>query len=247
MDNLQDVQELGYNPESWTRILNWKWYKHQMSGWTKLQYAVLVLGLLFLSWTGFKDGFTMLGTTATIAGLIGFTTVMAITAMKPISGVTGFISAIMLIYVALHTGNFSDIVMQSAYIILLDIPLVFNKQWKQKSVEPRKMDFKSGIQTFIMFLVFYAMTYGLDVFLNSPRPAIDGLAAAIGLVGAILTVRRFRATYYFWFAQGLMSVILWGVTAMQGHAVWVLFFTYMLYILNDIVAFTNSKWFHKVK
>jgi len=189
----------------------------------------------------------LLGTTATIAGLIGFTTVVSTTAGKPISGVGGFISAIMFIFIATQTGNYSDIIMQLFYIILLDIPLVFLSSWKKEDLAPRLLKGKYIGQTVFIFAIFWLSTYGMDVILKSPRPIIDSLAATIGLVGAVLTVRKFRATYYFWFAQGVMSVILWGITAMQGHAVWVLFFTYVLYILNDVVAFLDSKWFPKKK
>lgn len=247
MTDLTKVSELGYDPESWKRLFNWKWYKHQMSGWSKSQYTLLAFGLIFLLITGFSGGVSLLGTTATIAGLIGFTTVVSTTAGKPISGVGGFISAIMFIFIATQTGNYSDIIMQLFYIILLDIPLVFLSSWKKEDLAPRLLKGKYIVQTAFIFAIFWLSTYGMDVILKSPRPIIDSLAATIGLVGAVLTVRKFRATYYFWFAQGVMSVILWGITAMQGHAVWVLFFTYVLYILNDVVAFVDSKWFPKKK
>ena len=204
---------------------------------------------LVLLYVGLGHGITGLGVTSTIAGLIGFTCTLSITNGRPINGVLGFVSAAMLIYVALKTGNFSDIVMQGFYIFLLDLPVLFNKTWNNgKDLEPRKMNSKFALQTALTFVGFFIVTYGLDtVILTSPRPFIDAFAATIGLTGAILTVRRFRASYYFWFAQGLSSVALWLVTAMQGHAVWVLFFTYMLYILNDLVAFFDSKWFTNKK
>lgn len=239
--------DLGYNPESVSRVFNWRWYKDQMTGWTKSSYVLAVVGTLFLLYVGLGHGITALGTTSTIAGIIGFLTTVSITNGKPINGVLGFVSAIMLIYVAVRTGNFSDIVMQAFYIALLDIPILLNHEWNNgKDLEPRKLNVKFAWQTLFTFIGFFIVTYGLDtVILTSPRPIIDALAATIGLTGAILTVRRFRASYYFWFAQGLSSVVLWLVTAMQGEAVWVLFFTYMLYIMNDLVAFFDSKWFSK--
>lgn len=238
-----------YNPESPLRVLNLHWYKDQMTGWSTPSYILLVVGILFLLFTGLTNNINPLGITSTIAGIIGFSCTISITNGKPINGILGFISAIMLIYVASVTGNYSDIVMQGAYIILLDIPVVLNKNWNSgKEIEPRLLEGKYIIQTALVFLVFWALTYGLDtIILTSPRPIIDSLSATIGLTGAILTVRRFRASYYFWFAQGIMSVILWAVTALAGHGVMVLFFTYCLYIMNDLVAFTTSRWFHNKK
>ena len=251
---MQELQKnsknnLGYNPESVSRVLNWRWYKDQMSGWTKPSYILLAIGWLFLLYVGLGNGATGIGVTSTVAGLIGFTCTLSITNGRPINGILGFVSAIMLIYVALKTGNFSDIIMQTSYIFLLDLPVLLNKTWNNgKDLEPRKMNVKFAWQTLLTFTGFFIVTHGLDtVILTSPRPIIDALAATIGLTGAVLTVRRFRASYYFWFAQGLSSVVLWLVTAMQGEAVWVLFFTYMLYILNDLVAFFDSKWFSNKK
>ena len=192
---------LGYNPESASRVFNWRWYKDQMTGWTKSSYVLLVIGWLFLLYVGLSHGITGLGVTSTIAGLIGFTCTLSITNGRPINGVLGFVSAAMLIYVALKTGNFSDIVMQGFYIFLLDLPVLFNKTWNSgKDLEPRKMNSKFALQTALTFVGFFIVTYGLDtVILTSPRPFIDAFAATIGLTGAILTVRRFRASYYFWF------------------------------------------------
>lgn len=245
VDNNKDYV-VGYNPESATRVFHFSWYKNQMTGWNKASYVYLVIGILFLLYTGLSGGVTPLGVTSTIAGIIGFTCTLSITNGRSINGLLGFVSAIMLIYVASVTGNFSDIIMQGAYVLLLDIPILFNSEWnKGTDIEPLKMKGIDYLKTFGYFVVFLAATYGLDkVILMSPRPEIDALSATIGLVGAVLTVKRFRASYYFWTAQGIMSIILWGVTAMSGHPVWVLLFTYVLYLGNDLIAFTTSKWFH---
>jgi nicotinamide mononucleotide transporter len=244
---LQSTQDTDfrYDPRSPMRVFNIHWYKDQMTGWMTSSYILLTFGILFLLVTGLYHHLTLLGITSTLAGIIGFTCTLSITNGKPINGILGFVSAIMLIYVASLTGNFSDVVMQAAYIFLLDIPVIFNKNWNSdQELEPRRLNRKFIAQTAAVFLVFWALTYGLDtVILTSPRPLIDSISATFGLTGAVLTVRRFRASYYFWLAQSLLSIILWSVTAMAGHPVWVLFFTYCLYILNDVVALTSSKWF----
>ena len=245
---LQSTQDtdLRYNPQSPMRVFNLHWYKDQMSGWMTSSYILLACGTLFLLATGLYHNFNALGITSTIAGIIGFTCTLSITNGKPINGVLGFVSALMLIYVASTTGNYSDVVMQTAYIFLLDIPVVLNKNWNSsEGLSPRLLTGKYIGQTVVTFIIFWAITYGLDtVILTSPRPVIDSLSATIGLTGAILTVRRFRSSYYFWFAQSIMSITLWSVTAIAGHPVWVLFFTYCLYLLNDIIALASSKWFH---
>lgn len=223
------------------------WYKQQLSGWNKPSYILWGIGWAFLLYVGLSSGITPLSITSTIAGLIGFLCTLAITNGKPINGILGFVSAIMLVVVAGYTGNYSDIIMQSAYVLLLDIPIMFSLNWNEKEFEPKKMNGKYVIQTVAIFGFFLVATLLLDYVLKSPQLILDATSATIGLTGAVLTFRKFRASYYFWLAQGLFSVALWVQTAMNGHAVWVLMFTYILYLLNDLVAFTTSKWFHEDK
>lgn len=234
-----------YNDQSFLRVFNWRWYKDQMTGWSKNSYRLLFIGILLQLAFGFGGGITPLGTTATIAGIIGFTCTIAITNGKPINGILGIISALLLIYVAIKTGNNSDVLMQAFYVIFLDIPILF--VWKAKKVIPRKLAYVNKLETALTFMAFLVLTYFIDTHIFiSPRPIVDALSATIGLTGAVLTVRGFRASYYFWTAQGLASVVLWILTAMDGHAVWVLMFTYMLYLANDAVSFLDKDiaWFH---
>lgn len=238
-----------YDESSMMRVFNWHWYKDQMTGWSTRSYQLLLIGIVSQLLIGFWNGITPLGVTSTIAGIIGFTCTISITNGKPINGVLGIISAIMLIYVASVTGNYSDIIMQGFYIVFLDVPIL--KNWAVKKVEPRKLNVKYSIQTALTFVGFLIVTYSLDIspWLNSPRPFIDALSATIGLTGAVLTVRRFRASYYFWTLQGVASIVLWISTALAGHAVWVLMFTYCLYLGNDILSFCDKDiaWFHHKK
>ena len=220
------------------------YYKHQMSNWNKQSYILLTIGVIFLGVVGFKNGLNLLSFTSTIAGILGFTCTLAITEGKPINGLLGFISALLLCYVALMTGNYSDILMQLAYVFMLDIPIILGK-WQV--FNPKRMNTRVVCETIVFFILVLIALYCLDAYiLLSPRPFIDALSATFGFTGAFLCVRQYSAQYYFWFTQGIMSIILWLVTAIQGHAVWVLFFTYVLYLCNNIIAFTVSKWFkHK--
>lgn len=227
-----------------SRVLRPSWYKEQMTGWNKPSYILLIAGWIFLLVTGFLGGVTELAITSTIAGVIGFTCTVAITNGKPINGILGFVSALMLIYVASVTGNYSDIIMQGFYIVILDLPIMFSFSWNKQDFKPRKMNRHDILLTGLLFLGFLAVTFTIDTLLHSPQAILDAISASIGLTGAVLTLKKFRATYYFWLGQGIMSVALWIQTAMHGHAVWVLMFTYILYLLNDLVAFTFSKWFH---
>ncbi|AXY05381.1 PnuC-like nicotinamide mononucleotide transport [Enterococcus phage EFDG1] len=231
------------------KLFTYEYYRDGLTGWSKPARILWIVGMVIQVFTGLilpllqGQGITVIGLTATIAGIIGFTCTVTITMGKSINGLLGFISAILLIGVASVTGNYSDIIMQSAYIILLDIPIIFSKRWNE-GLKPRKMNRAHMLKTLVLIVVFWVALYLLDtVILHSPQAFLDATSAMIGLVGAVLCVKGFRAQYYFWTFQGLMSVALWIQTALHGHAVYVLMLTYMLYLANDVVAFTGSKWF----
>lgn len=224
------------------------WYKQQFIGWNKPSYILLAVGLLFLAFTGFHNGFNTLAVTSTVAGMIGFGCTLAITNQKTINGFLGFVSALLLIYVAMYTKNFSDVIMQSAYVILLDLPIMFGFSWNKNKFKPKKLNIKTGTLSFALFLLFFAFTFVLDYVLQSPQLWFDAFAGAVGLTGAVLTLLQFRASYYLWTLQGVASVTLWLVTVMNGHtATMVLMFTYILYLLNDVIAFVFSNWFKKTE
>lgn len=237
--------------ENIKKLFTFNYYKEGLTGWSKSSYILLSVGIGIQLITGLLlpvlqgNGLTSVGITATIAGIIGFTCTLAITNTKSINGLLGFVSALLLIGVATATGNYSDIIMQGAYIVLLDIPIIFSKRWND-GLKPRKMSDRHIFNTFIITMLFFTALYFLDtIVLNSPQAFLDATSATIGLVGAVLCVKGFKAQYFWWTAQGLLSVALWIQTALNGHAVYVLMITYMLYLANDAIAFLDSKWFKK--
>jgi len=239
--------DLGFNAESPLRVFNWRWYWYEMHGWSKPSYILLAVGLIFQGIIGSMHGINALAITSTIAGMIGFLCTLAINNKKSLNGIAGFISAAMLIYVASVTGNYSDIIMQGAYIVLLDIPIMFSTNWS-KDFKSKRLVGKYIWQTVGTFILFLILTLVLDLYiLHSPQAYLDAISATVGLTGAVLTFRQFRSSFYLWTIQGILSMGLWIQTAMNGNPVWVLFFTYMLYLMNDMIAFTSSQWFHEKK
>jgi len=237
--------ELGKRFKQAGKVLTLSYYKEGFTGWSKPSYVLAVIGVLFQLIIGLGAGITSLGVIATLSGIIGFLCTVTITNGKSINGLLGALSALGYIFIAFKTGNYSDSIMQIVYFLILDIPIMFSLQWGE--FKSRKATGKNYALFTVIFVVFLFLLFHLDVFLGSPRPLIDALAAAIGLTGAVLCLYRFSDQYYFWLAQGLMSVTLWGITAASGHPVWVLLFTYVLYLLNDLVAFLFSPWFGKGK
>ncbi|GAP00481.1 nicotinamide riboside transporter PnuC [Fructobacillus ficulneus] len=229
------------------QIFTWSYYKEGFSGWDKQSYAWLAIGLVVILLTGLPHGFETLSVLSMIGGAIGFACTLAITANKRINGLLGFVSAILISIVAFHSKNYSDIVMQMVYVITLDLNFMFfGNAWQNRKI--KAMNTTGLVTALVTFIVAFFLLYTLDTqILVSPRPWLDAFSAAIGVTGATLTVAKFHSQYWMWTLQGLMSVTLWGVTASQGDANWVLFATYALYLGNDVIGLFFSPWSRATK
>lgn len=238
---------------AWYSVFKPSWYIEQMKGWSSKSHNLLLagLGIIFgMTIAGPINGITVL---TLLAGMLGFTCTLSITNAKPLNGVLGLVSALIYIVVAINAKNFNDVLLQSVYILTLDLPVLLMPSWA-KDVD-KKVRFLTergkGIRNWLLVALFFAIVLALTYYSDthwfiSPRPWTDSIAATIGITGAVLTTLRFSDTYFFWTAQGLLSVTLWGLTAAQGDANWVLFVTYALYLCNDLIAFFDKdiSWFH---
>ena len=239
---------------AWYNVFKPSWYVEQMKGWTTRSYGLLLIGIGLIVGMTIGGGVFNPVTMATMfAGVLGFTCTLSITNTKPLNGVLGLVSALIYIVVAVQAKNYNDVLLQAIYILLLDLPVLLMPRWA-KDVD-KKVRFLHergrGLTNWVLVIVFFVVLTGILYYSDthifiSPRPWIDSIAASIGITGAVLTTLRFSESYYCWTIQGLMSVILWGVTAAQGDANFVLFVTYILYLTNDMLAFfdKNVSWFH---
>lgn len=241
------------NTGAWYNVLKPTWYIEQMKGWSFPSYMLLMFGLGAIIGMTAASGINGISILTLLAGTLGFTCTISITNAKPLNGIFGLISALIYITVAIHAKNFNDVLLQTVYILLLDLPVLLMPSWAKNVEEKVRFLHEGGkgkrnwLLTLVFFVVVALVLYYSDThWFISPRPVVDSVAAAIGITGAMLTTLRFSESYYFWIAQGLSSVVLWGITAASGAVNWVLFVTYLLYLSNDAVALFDKKisWFH---
>lgn len=228
-------------------LFTWEFYKEGFSGWSRISKIWVWIGLAVLTITSLMSADHSIYTFYSwLGGIIGFTCTLAITNHKRINGLLGFVSAILLITIALHYQNFADIPMQLGYIIALDIPVIlYGNGWTK--VTPRGMNKNGWITLFSVFILSYIILYFIDIYFGSPRPWLDAGSAAVGFTGAALMLGNYKSQYFAWALQGLSSIVLWAVTAYQnpGNANWVPMFIYILYMGNDIIGLFFSKWSYR--
>ncbi|QBO35671.1 hypothetical protein EQG49_03955 [Periweissella cryptocerci] len=236
------------------------WYQHLTADWRdwpRASYFLMgftIVFEIFLFATGHATIFSMIG------AILGVATVNLITARKWLNGLTGLVSAIFIIVPGIIQSNYSDAFMQFVYIVVLDLPVIFSNSWlKNAEVKHFGKNVKLWLKWILLTIVVAVILASIESitknpfgsgawFLHSMRPWIDGPAAAIGIIGAVLSVKRYSDQYYWWTIQGLASMTLWINTAMTGHGSdWALAVSYTIYFLNDIIAFASSEWFHAKK
>lgn len=220
----------------------------QMHGWTKQAYFLMFFGIgvqlgLFSAAPDMWNGLSLVGTVLSIMCVI------SISMAKSINGVWGLISAIIISIIAFHSTNYLTIAMQLSYIAFLDLPVLLNKDWNV-DVESKIKHFK-GLGDWTKWIAFDLVIFAVSAlliahFTNDARPVIDAFSFSLGFTGSILCLNRYADQYYFWIAGGVLSIILWSMTAASGSVNIALAVNYAIFFLNDMLGvFGNTPWFRK--
>ncbi len=110
----------------------------------------------------------------------------------------------------------------------------------------RRFGSKQWLVAIIGTLIVYVVSgYLIGRFTNDPRPWIDAISFAISLTAGIMCFMRYNNQYYWWLASGIFQLILWAVTFAQGDATLAMAVNSLIYVINDILAFTVSPWFNR--
>ena len=173
-----------------------------------------------------------------VGTILGTLCVLAINATKAINGWLGLISAACFIYAGLAAKNYLSIFEQIAYVLTLDLPVIFAvRSWNDDTKNHlRRFGAKQWIVAIIGTLLVYVISgYLIGNLTNDPRPWIDAISFAISLTAGIMCFMRYNNQYYWWLASGIFQLILWGVTFAQGDATLAMAINSLIYVVNDIL------------
>lgn len=219
------------------------YYKEQFSGWQIQNYLLLAfgLGVLVMNYVASND-FGWVNTLSTVGGIIGFSCVNSIAQNKPINGILGLVSAIMIIIVAFHATAYNDILMQLSYVLVLDLPIIlYGRAWQSKRIHASSLK-EFGLIVAFFLVVFGALYYSDTHFFISKSPLYDALGAAFGLTGALSMMLKTKIQTLWWIGQGIVSIALWADLAMKGATTPTLLVVYILYFSNNLLMLTISPW-----
>lgn len=220
---------------------------HQLKGWPQQNYYLFFFSLGCQVMTLVSNEITWISIITFIGTTLGVLCILAINAAKSVNGWLGILSAICFIIVGFSAKNYLSIGEQIAYVITLDIPVLLSANWNINMVSKiRKFTGRTWvIAIFATIAVYFISGYLIDILTNDPRPWIDAISFSISLTAGVICFLRYNNQYFWWLASGIFQMILWGVTYSQGDATLAMAVNSMVYIINDILAFTISPWYNK--
>lgn len=224
------------------------WLFNQLKGWPVQNYMLWFFAFGFQLCLLISNKITSVTLITFIGTLLGTLCVLAINATKAINGWLGLISAACFIYAGWSAKNYLSIFEQLAYIVTLDIPVIFAvKSWNNDTKNHlRKFGTREWMIAIIGTIVVYLISgYLIGQFTNDPRPWIDAVSFAISLTAGIMCFMRYNNQYFWWLSSGIFQLILWSITYAQGDASLAMAVNSLIYITNDILAFTVSPWFNR--
>lgn len=219
--------------------------------WSKSSYWIYFTGAIILIWLSlsisqinFDNIFTLIG------ALFGFLSVVLIVNRNNSAGYIGIVSALIYMFVSWRLGNYSDTILNFLFIVFLNLPLIFNKNYKNNNISISINDNPhTKIILVFTFVIIYSLLFGMEVMIfNAPRPIFSVLAATLGIVASISTsVFVLKESFFIWSVQNLFQVLLFSVTYYQTRdgAALIMLITYIFYTINASTAFFNGKWFKK--
>lgn len=224
------------------------WLFKQLRGWPLQNYCLWFFAFGFQLALLLQNKFTPVTVVTFVGTLLGTLCVLAINATKAINGWLGLVSAACFIYAGLAAKNYLSIFEQLAYIATLDLPVIFAvRSWNDDTKNHLR---KFGGREWAIAISGTIAVYLVSGFLigkltNDPRPWIDAISFAISLTAGIMCFMRYNNQYFWWTASGIFQLILWGVTFAQGDATLAMAVNALIYVINDILAFTVSPWFNR--
>lgn len=231
-----------------TPVGYFKWLFNQLKGWPIQNYMLWFFAFGFQLALLIQNKLTTVTVITFIGTLLGTLCVLAINATKAINGWLGLISAACFIYAGWSAKNYLSIFEQLAYIATLDLPVILAvNSWNDDTKNHlRKFGGKEWLVAIVGTLLVYVVSgYLIGHLTNDPRPWIDAISFSISLTAGVMCFMRYNNQFYWWLASGIFQLILWGVTYAQGDATLAMAVNSLIYVTNDILAFTVSPWFNR--
>ena len=154
------TQDGHYNPKGSKKENYFIWLVKQLKGWPIQNYLLWFFSFGFQLALYISFPITTVTTVTFIGALLGTLCVLSINAAKSVNGWLGILSAICFIYASFSAKNYLAIGEQLAYVVTLDLPVLFAvKSWNDDTkFHLRKFSKNSWAIAIIATLIVYGIS-----------------------------------------------------------------------------------------
>ena len=185
-----------------------------------------------------------------VGAVFGFLSVVLIVNKNKYAGHAGTVSALVYMVVSWVSGNFSDSILNVLFMVFLNLPLIFNKNYTENrepnSLKGNKFVIESLIAVGV--IVFFGLYIFETAVMHAPRPEWSVMAATLGIVASVATsIFVVKESFFIWTTQNILQIALWTITYNQTHSglAFTMLVTYIMYTINASTSFFNGKWYVK--
>lgn len=216
---------------------------------SKIVFPIGVLAIV-LSTVLNTDNLGIMSLVGIVGAVFGFLSVVLIVNKNKYAGYAGTVSALVYMVISWASGNFSDSVLNVLFLIFLNLPLIFNKNYTEDR-EPNSLKGNTFVIESLVaigVIVFFGLYIFETAVMHAPRPEWSVTAATLGIVASVATsIFVVKESFFFWSIQNILQVTLWAITYNQTHSglAFTMLVTYIMYTINASTSFFNGKWYVK--
>ena len=208
-----------------------------LKDWTKFEKILLfgsisiIVGLAII----FKSDVL-----TTVASAFGITTAFLIVKGKTVGQICGIFSAILYSIISFKNGFYGEVLVYS--LLMLPLHLIGVVTWlkhQSKStdtVEVNKIGKLEWILLFISSVGVFTGIYFLLKYFNTEELIVSTISVITSLYAIYLQARRSRYGFYFYLANDIILLILWGIPVIKGS------FILLPMLVNPIINFINDSY-----
>lgn len=209
------------------------YFKEQfIEDWKKPHLILIILMVIaqIILWFLFPDNLLSL-----ITALIGIIYVAQVARGKSSNYLLGLMSSSLVLYSAFTHSLYGDSMVQIGFFIMNIFGIMKYAQENVTSVhEVVVLSKNSLIKLFIGGIAVWIIGSFILNYLSDPRPIVDGLTFAIGMLAMYSLAIKYKYNFSFWIASNTIQITLWLLTFYHtGHG-GTLGIMYIMFLINSI-------------
>lgn len=203
-----------------------------LDDWKKFHLGLVITMLIvqLTLWFVIKDNVFSL-----ITSLLGIIYVAQVARGKSSNYLLGLLSSGLVFYLAFTHNLYGDSLVQAGFFIMNIFGLInYSKQNVTSVTNVTILSKDRLIKLFLGGLVVWVVGIFILDTLGDPRPIVDGLTFAIGMLAMYSLGIRYKYNFAFWIASNSIQISLWALTFYHTGKGGTLGIMYIMFLINSI-------------